>query len=86
MPKSPLMTPVSRAATGKTYAGSASSLLLADIACVRHRAQMVVTGKVNNFVASLVTNFVGFLVMIAGVPGRRRGKLVTFSFGARCTL
>jgi hypothetical protein len=32
MPKSPLMTPVRRAATGKTYAGNASSLLLTDVA------------------------------------------------------
>ena len=77
MPKSPLMTPVRRAATGQTYAGNASSLPLTDIACVRQRAPLIVTGKVNNFIASLVTNFVGFLVTIAAVPGQRHGELAT---------
>jgi hypothetical protein len=47
------MTPVSREATGKTYAGNASSLRFAGITCIiRHQAQFVdslVSGEMTNY-------------------------------------
>ena len=54
MPKRPLMTPVSRAATRKTYAGNASSLRFAEVTCIiRHQAQFIdslrITAQVTNY-------------------------------------
>ena len=79
------MTPVSRAATGKAYAGNASSLRFAEITCIiRHQAQFVdclVSGEMTNY------SFIGAwpVFWLYEVPGRAAEPAIFFS-GAQCTL